>query len=1193
MAMKFKSIKSKISILVGLSTSVVIAVLIAYIGWITRDKAIRAAQETAQSVAMEYAAQIKGNLEQSLETTRLLVQSFEGYEDIRAVSERRSIYAATLRNYLDDTEFLAAKTFWEPSSIDNRDSLLADDALGNSGRFVKYFYVDNKATTEDQRIKEMLVTPSLERSIANSPYYQAALRDRRPVLLEPYYNSYNNNREDEVLLTSIVVPVISQNRTVGIVATDIGLERVGQMLDSLNIYGGGMGFLLSNQAVFVSHPEPAYLGKSYKEVYPLFEREFDISQKVKTGMPFTFSGEMPEDKEDHFVVLVPMNIGNVATWAFGVAVPTDNILVEANQSLKVLVGGGGVGLMVLLLLVRAITEQITRPLSQTTLMLKRLAEGDIASGQMHIRTSDEMLEMTASVNALLEGLRKTADFAKAIGQGRLDTEFAPLSPNDVLGNSLVAMRSSLLETDAIDEKRRLEDQRRNWATEGLAKFGDILRQNNENLKELCFNVIQNLVRYVEANQGGMFIYNDETDEPPHLELYASLAYDRRKYTKKKIGLKEGLVGACALEMDTIFMHNVPDNYVEIRSGLGTANPNSILIVPLKIDGRLLGVVELASFKRFEPHQIQFVETLAENIASTISNTRINEKTAMLLEQSRRQSEEMAAQEEEMRQNLEELQATQEESHRRQAEMQSILDGLDSSFYVAQFDSQGRVLTANDALLRARGLAHDQLKGLHHRAWTNPDSQEEYPEGYEHFWSSLRDLQVRKKEQAIASGGRTTWLSESYIPLADDSHQLRRVLWVATDITEQKEQQQALEEQSGRIQKQQKQLEANMSVLKKAQDRSKARQAEMQAILDGLDSSFYVAQFDANGTLLSANGALRSARGINHEHIGRLGHRDLTDPDSAEDYPQGYEQFWRDLQDLKVQKKQQSLVVGGKTLWFSENFIPLTGDGGKLQKILWVATDITEQKEQQQALEQQSDRIQKQQKQLEANMSVLKKAQDKSKARQAENKSILDGLDNSFLIAYLDPRGKVLSANDLFLRALGMELAQLVGQPYAELGGSAADGLDEVFAKLHQGKSCRVSRKLDLGGRALWLNENYSPIFSTGREVEKVMVVSIDTTASQHQQAELRQMMESINEQNEIMRAQEEMMRANLEEMVKYQQDLEEKRRETDKANAKLKSNEAVLKKAVERGREDRQALQAFTRRVAELEEELRKLKGGA
>jgi len=71
------------------------------------------------------------------------------------------------------------------------------------------------------------------------------------------------------------------------------------------------------------------------------------------------------------------------------------------------------------------------------------------------------------------------------------------------------------------------------------------------------------------------------------------------------------------------------------------------------------------------------------------------------------------------------------------------------------------------------------------------------------------------------------------------------------------------------------------------------------------------------------------------------------------------------------------------------------------------------------------------------------------------------------------------------------------------------------------------------------------------------------------------------------------MRANLEEMVKYQQDLEEKRRETDKANAKLKSNEAVLKKAVERGREDRQALQAFTRRVAELEEELRKLKGGA
>jgi PAS domain S-box-containing protein len=81
------------------------------------------------------------------------------------------------------------------------------------------------------------------------------------------------------------------------------------------------------------------------------------------------------------------------------------------------------------------------------------------------------------------------------------------------------------------------------------------------------------------------------------------------------------------------------------------------------DDQVMGVIEMASLRSLEQHEIEFVEKLAEDIGSTLISTRVNERTNKLLEESKVRSEEMAAQEEELRQNLEELQATQDEMKR--------------------------------------------------------------------------------------------------------------------------------------------------------------------------------------------------------------------------------------------------------------------------------------------------------------------------------------------------------------------------------------------------------------------------------------------------------------------------------------------------------------------------------------------------
>ena len=110
---------------------------------------------------------------------------------------------------------------------------------------------------------------------------------------------------------------------------------------------------------------------------------------------------------------------------------------------------------------------------------------------------------------------------------------------------------------------------------------------------------------------------------------------------------------------------MPESYIRITSGLGDASPRSLLLVPLKVDTQVYGIIELASFNEYLPHEIAFVEKLGESIASTLASVRAAQKNMQLIQQFQQQTEEMRAQEEEMRQNMEELQATQEEIARKE------------------------------------------------------------------------------------------------------------------------------------------------------------------------------------------------------------------------------------------------------------------------------------------------------------------------------------------------------------------------------------------------------------------------------------------------------------------------------------------------------------------------------------------------
>jgi hypothetical protein len=318
---------------------------------------------------------------------------------------------------------------------------------------------------------------------------------------------------------------------------------------------------------------------------------------------------------------------------------------------------------------RFFNKNIVKRLNSMKHIQQKLSEGEFVPIHSRDVTKDEIGQMMQSLVNLTSSLQSKAAFADEIAKGNLKAHLENIDPDDVLGNSLLNMRTQL-ELNIESEKRR------NWATEGLAQIGTILR-SYKSIDELYSNVIGFVVKYMNANQGAMFLLDEDSGDQD-LIMVSCYAYDKKKYIDKKVNIGQGLIGQAVVEKNTIYITEIPADYIHITSGLGEATPRSVIILPLKTNDQVLGAIEIASFEKFEKHEIEFLEKLTETIAGSIGSIRINERTREMVSQLQEQTEQMRSQEEEMRQNMEELSATQEEMIRKEQEYISRIRSLETA-----------------------------------------------------------------------------------------------------------------------------------------------------------------------------------------------------------------------------------------------------------------------------------------------------------------------------------------------------------------------------------------------------------------------------------------------------------------------------------------------------------------------------------
>jgi PAS domain S-box-containing protein len=358
-------------------------------------------------------------------------------------------------------------------------------------------------------------------------------------------------------------------------------------------------------------------------------------------------------------------------WGLVAKIDLDEIYIESNDLLRKFFISGLIIALISSFISILFSRYLVSPIHNLKGTLDLVGKGALPE-KVEMNSKDEVGLMANTVNDLVQALKRTASFANKIGEGDFDAKFEPLSDNDALGMSLIAMRDNLIEADKRDTER-------NWIVTGVAEIGEILRMHN-NLEELGDDVIKFIINKISAIQGAFYVVEeDEEKDFYEIQMKSSYAYNRKKHLQTKFSFAHGLVGQAAAEKDTVMRSEIPDDYVSISSGiLGDQKPSCILIVPLITNEKVYGVLEFAGFESFNKSQVKFVEELSLILARTVFNIKINERTRMLLEESQTMSNELQEKQEVLRQNAEEMQATQEELTRSNARLEEQIEEVNKT-----------------------------------------------------------------------------------------------------------------------------------------------------------------------------------------------------------------------------------------------------------------------------------------------------------------------------------------------------------------------------------------------------------------------------------------------------------------------------------------------------------------------------------
>ena len=222
-----------------------------------------------------------------------------------------------------------------------------------------------------------------------------------------------------------------------------------------------------------------------------------------------------------------------------------------------------INLLVIFIIYKFISNRTFKPLRKVkdelifNLKNKRFSK-------LSYQSNDELGKIIDSMNFLILDNKNAQEYIKKLDLDKIENAEIVINTDNSspLQNSLVNMHDQL-RTIAIKENQR------NWIVEGQAIFSDLLSKHNSDFQTLCDEIIKKLVQYTEGLQGGLFVLNRNENT---LKMASCYAFDRKKFVNNTIEKGDGIVGQVWQEQKSVFITELPEDHMVIKSGLGSQSP---------------------------------------------------------------------------------------------------------------------------------------------------------------------------------------------------------------------------------------------------------------------------------------------------------------------------------------------------------------------------------------------------------------------------------------------------------------------------------------------------------------------------------------------------------------------------------------------------------------------------------------------
>ncbi|NVZ61158.1 PAS domain-containing methyl-accepting chemotaxis protein [Pseudomonas gingeri] len=239
-------------------------------------------------------------------------------------------------------------------------------------------------------------------------------------------------------------------------------------------------------------------------------------------------------------------------------------------------------------------------------------------------------------------------------------------------------------------------------------------------------------------------------------------------------------------------------------------------------------------------------------------------------------------------------------------------------------------------------------------------------------------------------------------------------------------------------------------------------SEANAKLAAIGRSMAMIEFTPDGHILEANANFCKVMGYSADEIRGKHHRIFCEEDFAKS--EDYARFWRDLaRGEPLSGTFLRLDKNGREVWLEASYMPVINADRQVESVIKVASDITQ-------------RIH----------------------YEHENQSIVNALGRSMALIEFSPDGRVITANENFLKTMHYSLNEVVGQHHSMFchrSESESQGYRAFWASLNRGEyHSRRFERVDKHGRTVYLEASYNPIFDSKGRLYKVVKFASDITS---------------------------------------------------------------------------------------------------